>query len=90
VHRHRGADGMASGITRDQDAGIEIGTGIGTGDISIACGAWIINANSVGSSEVGIDMSATVTVGDASMPSVSMTGLVDSTRSTVNQAGESQ
>ena len=68
----------------------EIGTGIGIGEISIASGASTINVSSAGVSVVGIDMSVTMTVGDASTPSVFMTGSVDSIRSTDNQAGEIQ
>ena len=68
----------------------EIGTGIGIGEISITSGASTINVSSAGVTEVGIDMSVTMTVGDASTPSVFMTGSVDSIRSTDNRAGEIQ
>lgn len=76
-------DGILSAVT-------EIGTGIGNGEISIAFGASIINVSSAGVSQVGIDLSVTMTVGDASTPSGIMTGSVDSIRITDNQAGEIQ
>jgi len=78
---------MGDGI---MSAESEIGTGIGIGEISITSGASTINVSSAGVTEVGIDMSVTMTVGDASTPSVFMTGSVDSIRSTDNRAGEIQ